>query len=89
MYNVLTGLCVFVSQSWCQLQILFLNFADYTWQITRLAKNIRVLANMEDPIGRLSRKIQVRGLYGSHFLSYDILKQHYPRVWTNFKTIKL
>ncbi|PRQ59291.1 putative glutamate-5-semialdehyde dehydrogenase, Glutamate 5-kinase [Rosa chinensis] len=29
-------------------------------KITRLANDIRVLANMEDPIGRLSRKTQVR-----------------------------
>lgn len=36
------------------------DFAYYAWQITRLANNIRLLANMEDPIGCLSRKTQVR-----------------------------
>ncbi|KAL6128267.1 hypothetical protein ACLB2K_071622 [Fragaria x ananassa] len=35
------------------------DFAYYAWHITRLANNIRLLANMEDPIGCLSRKTQI------------------------------
>lgn len=39
---------------------LFLNIVYYAWQILSLAKSIRVLANMEDPIGRILKKTQVR-----------------------------
>lgn len=39
----------------------FLNSACYTWQIKSLANSIRVLANMEDPIGRVLKRTQVRG----------------------------